>query len=96
MNPPLLSVGVPVYNGGQYLAAALDSALGQDYDNVEIVIADNCSSDDTAEIGRRYARTDVRVRYLRNAEHIGPSSNFARSSRKPEASTSPGWPTTTY
>jgi glycosyltransferase involved in cell wall biosynthesis len=63
----LLSIGVPVYNGERHLAEALESALGQDYPNLEVVIADSASTDSTPLICRRF-ETDSRVRYLRNRE----------------------------
>lgn len=73
---PLVSVGVPVYNGEEYLAEALASAVAQDHDNVEIVIADNASTDGTEEICRHFARSDPRVRYVRNPENVGSRANF--------------------
>jgi glycosyltransferase involved in cell wall biosynthesis len=73
-----VSIGVPVYNGGRFLAEALDSALAQDYEHIEVVISDNASGDDTPQIGGRYAEADGRVRYLRSEDHVGPSTNFAR------------------
>jgi glycosyltransferase involved in cell wall biosynthesis len=65
--PPLLSIGVPVYNGERHLAEALESALAQDYPNLEVVIADSASTDSTPEICRRF-EADSRVRYMRNRE----------------------------
>jgi glycosyltransferase involved in cell wall biosynthesis len=65
--PPLLSIGVPVYNGERHLAEALESALGQDYPNLEVVIADAASTDSTPLICRRF-EADSRVRYMRNRE----------------------------
>jgi glycosyltransferase involved in cell wall biosynthesis len=75
---PLLSIGMPVYNGERYLAEALDSVLRQDYPNLEILIADNASTDATPAICRRYT-ADARVRYERNAETIEPNANFRRA-----------------
>lgn len=73
---PLVSIGVPVYNGGDLLTEALESALSQDYPNLEIVIADNASTDETEAICRRFAERDPRVRYIRNATNIGPLPNW--------------------
>lgn len=75
---PLVSIGLPVYNGADQLAAAIESALGQDYENVEIVVCDNASEDDTEAIGRRFAEADARVRYFRNPSNIGFLPNFRR------------------
>ena len=47
---PLVSVGMPVYNGEKYLCRALDSLVAQDYKNIELVISDNDSTDATTEI----------------------------------------------
>jgi glycosyltransferase involved in cell wall biosynthesis len=73
---PRLSIGVPVYNGENYLAEAIDSLLAQSYDDFEIVISDNASTDRTAEICQDYAARDARVRYHRNANNIGSGPNF--------------------
>ena len=56
----------------------MDSALAQNYENVEVVVCDNASTDDTPIICERYASLDARVRYYRNAENLGAARNFAR------------------
>lgn len=75
---PRLSIGLPVYNGQQYLAEALEALLGQSYRDFELIISDNASTDGTEEICRRYAQLDPRVRYLRLTRNIGaaPNHNF--------------------
>lgn len=75
---PRLSVGLPVYNGQRYLAAALDSLLGQSFTDFELIISDNASTDGTEEICRRYAAKDPRIRYIRQPRNIGanPNHNF--------------------
>lgn len=75
---PLVSVGIPVYNGADYLADALESVLGQDYASVEVVVCDNASDDGTAAIAARFSEQDSRVRYIRNHENIGLLPNFRR------------------
>jgi hypothetical protein len=75
---PLLSIGVPVYNGERYLAEALDSALQQEYAPLEVVISDNGSTDSTADICRRYQR-DARVRSVRSPDTTDPITNFGRA-----------------
>ena len=92
---PRLSIGLPVYNGGRYLAKALDSLLGQSYEDFEIVIADNASTDDTAELCRDYERRDQRIRYFRQPRNIGFRQTTTLSSKLPEAVSSSGRPTTT-
>ncbi len=73
---PLVSVGLPVYNGEKYLAEALDSILGQTLDDIEVLISDNASTDRTAEICQAYAARDPRIRYHRQASNIGAARNF--------------------
>jgi glycosyltransferase involved in cell wall biosynthesis len=74
----LLSVGIPVYNGEGYLAAALESLLAQSLKEIEIVISDNASTDCTPEICRAYQAKDKRIRYVRNEQNIGAARNFNR------------------
>ncbi len=79
MSNPKVSVGVPVYNGEKYVRQALDSLLAQDFDDFEIVICDNASTDGTAEICQSYAAKDPRIRYFRNESNIGASPNYSRT-----------------
>lgn len=72
---PLVSIGVPVYNGELYLRSALESIVGQTYGNLEIVIADNASTDGTEDICREFAARDPRVRYHRHLFNLGASAN---------------------
>lgn len=75
---PLVTIGIPVYNGADHLAEAIESVLAQDYPNLELVICDNASEDETETICRHYAAVDPRVRYLRNTTNIGFMPNFRR------------------
>jgi glycosyltransferase involved in cell wall biosynthesis len=72
---PRLSVGLPVYNGENYVAESLEALLGQSYEDFELIISDNASTDGTADICRRYARQDSRVRYIRQPQNIGLARN---------------------
>jgi glycosyltransferase involved in cell wall biosynthesis len=72
---PLVSIGLPVFNGEMFLGAALDSLLSQSYPNLEIVISDNASTDATPGICERYAQRDSRIRYSRLPENIGGVPN---------------------
>ncbi|MEZ4592547.1 MAG: glycosyltransferase family 2 protein [Chloroflexota bacterium] len=72
---PLVSIGLAVYNGEEYLEEALNSLLGQTFTDFEIIISDNASTDHTAEICLRYAEQDARIRYHRNATNIGGANN---------------------
>lgn len=75
---PLVSIGVPVYNGEKGLVRALDGLLGQDYDAVEIIISDNGSTDATPQICKEYVRKDPRVQYHRSEKNLGGPWNFNR------------------
>ncbi|HTX27468.1 MAG TPA: glycosyltransferase family 2 protein [Streptosporangiaceae bacterium] len=72
---PRLTIGLPVYNGERYLAQAIDALLGQSYEDFELIISDNASTDGTAEICRRSAQHDARVRYIRQPKNIGLAPN---------------------
>ncbi len=73
---PLVTIGCAVYNGEKTLARALEPLVGQDYANVELLIADDCSTDRSWEICGAYARRDPRVRLIRNPRNIGLTANF--------------------
>jgi len=73
---PRVSIGVPVYNGGQFLACTLDCLLTQTYSDFELIICDNCSDDQTEQICRQYVATDARIRYHRNSTNMGAPRNF--------------------
>ena len=72
----LLSIGMPVYNGEKYLIQALDSLLTQSFKDFELIISDNASTDNTAEICKRYLEKDNRIKYYRNKVNIGAVANF--------------------
>ena len=76
MSKVKLSVGMPVYNGQEFLASAIDSILNQSFKDFELIISDNASTDATEQICQEYAAKDPRVRYFRNAENIGASDNY--------------------
>ncbi|HVC25843.1 MAG TPA: glycosyltransferase [Acidimicrobiales bacterium] len=75
---PLVSVLVPVHNHAEYLAQCLDSVLAQTYDNLEIVVVDDCSLDDARRVAERYARVDERVRLEPNRANLGLVGNHRR------------------
>ena len=73
---PLVSIGIPTYNRERLIGRAIESALHQDYLNIEIVISDNASTDSTPEVCRRYAQTQPNVRYVRQPRNLGATRNF--------------------
>lgn len=76
---PRVSVGLPVFNGDNYLVEAIESHLAQTFADFELVICDNGSTDGTEAICRRFADRDPRIRYLRFDANIGAASNFNRA-----------------
>ena len=71
-----VSIGLPVYNGGRFLEGALHSLLSQTFEDFEVIISDNASTDGTEEICRAVARSDSRIRYSRNRMNVGAARNF--------------------
>lgn len=74
----LVSIGVPVFNGGRYVVETLRSLLAQDHDDLEILVADNGSTDDTLDLCRDLAAGDSRVRYLLSDVNRGAAWNYNR------------------
>lgn len=73
---PVVTVGLPVFNGGEILYQAIESILSQEYQNIELIISDNCSTDNTKEICLKYKKLDQRVKYYRLEENLGAIKNF--------------------
>jgi glycosyltransferase involved in cell wall biosynthesis len=63
----LVTIVLPTYNGVRYISQSIESCLGQTYDNIELIVVDDASADNTADIVREYAARDSRVSYLRHA-----------------------------
>lgn len=74
--PPRLSIGLPVYNGEDFLPHAIDSILAQTFTDFELIVSDNASTDGTRAICEAYAKRDARVRYHRNDVNIGATQNW--------------------
>lgn len=77
MNPKI-SIIIPTYNRVHYLVQAINSVLAQDYENLEIIVGDNASSDTTKEIIKPYLN-DNRVKYYVNTENIGMVNNWKKA-----------------
>ena len=73
---PEVSVGLPVYNGEQYLHEAVQSILDQAFTDFELIISDNASTDRTGEICLDLASRDKRIRYIRQKRNIGAIRNY--------------------
>jgi glycosyltransferase involved in cell wall biosynthesis len=74
MNRPRLTIGVPVYNGEDFLREALDSLVAQSFGDFELLISDNASTDSTRDICAEYR--DSRIRYHRNETNVGAARNY--------------------
>ena len=68
---PLISVIMPAYNAEKYIEAAVQSVRSQTYTNWELLILDDCSTDDTAKIAGTFAEMDSRICLLRNSQNVG-------------------------
>lgn len=74
---PLVSILIPTYNQARYIAQAVDSALAQTYANLEVVVCDDASSDDTPEVLRQY-ENNPKVRIFRNERNLGRVGNYRK------------------
>lgn len=82
MKKPLVSVCIPAYNSSEYIADTIESILNQTYTNLELVVVDDCSKDNTAEIVEGYAARDSRVRLVRNEKNLGMTGNWTKAVRE--------------
>jgi glycosyltransferase involved in cell wall biosynthesis len=73
---PLVSIGLPTFNGANTIAQAIKSVLKQSYRNIELVISDNASEDETGMICQRFCEVDDRVKYIRQPQNQGSILNF--------------------
>ena len=73
---PMVSVAMPVFNGEPYIEESIRCVLNQTYDNLELVISDNASTDNTEQICRDFKEKDDRVVYIRNTTNIGAAKNY--------------------
>ena len=73
---PLVTVGIPTYNRAKFLTQTIDSVLNQTYNNIEILISDNASTDHTQSLCEQYKNTDTRITYIRQEKNLGPTPNF--------------------
>ncbi len=76
IDKPLVSIGMPVYNGEKYIRKALNSLLSQNYNNFELIISDNASTDKTLLICEDYAARDNRISIHKHSHNVGIQKNF--------------------
>src|SRR4051812_29250250 len=75
---PLVSIGLPVYNGENYVADAINCVLSQTFSDWELIISDNASTDRTLDICREFARKDAKIRIYQYERNMGVSPNHNR------------------
>jgi glycosyltransferase involved in cell wall biosynthesis len=75
---PKVSIGLPVYNGEQFIRSAIDSVLKQTFLDYELIVSDNASTDSTQDIVEFYVNRDRRIRYYRNDRNFGAAYNYNR------------------
>jgi len=73
---PLVSICIPTFNRAQMVLRAIESCINQTYKNIEIVVSDSASADNTREVVLNYANRDSRIKYFRNETNIGSGRNF--------------------
>lgn len=76
---PLISIALCTYNGGKYLEMQLQSILSQTYPNLEVVIVDDRSTDETEDLILQYLKIDKRIKFFKNPNNIGFNKNFERA-----------------
>ena len=74
---PLVTIGIPTYNREVLIRRAIESAINQDYLNIEIIISDNNSTDSTLSVCQELCARDARIRYIRQPSNVGATRNFA-------------------
>lgn len=77
-NRTRVSIGLPVYNGEPFLIKTLESILQQTFEDFELIILDNASTDNTEQICRAYLKKDSRISYVRNNQNFGATYNYNR------------------
>lgn len=78
MTVPLVSIALPVYNGEEWLEQAISTLIKQSYKNIEIIIADDCSSDNSQKICEKYASKYSQITFIENETNLGGQENFLK------------------
>ena len=71
MMSPFISIIIPTYNVGRYIARCLESCINQTFSDIEILIVDDCGSDDSIKIAQSYAKQDSRIKIIHNEKNLG-------------------------
>lgn len=78
-NLPLISIVIATCNGARYFSEQLESVLSQTYKNLEVIISDDCSEDETLKIARKFTALDGRIRLFSNEKRLGIAINFLKA-----------------
>ncbi len=73
---PLVTIGIPAFNSEKTISEAIESVLQQDYENLELIVSDNFSTDATLDICKSFSRSDPRVRVIAQSANMGAVNNF--------------------
>ena len=73
---PKVSIGIPVYNGGKTIIHCIESIINQSFTDIELIIADNASTDNTEQVCREYSQKDKRITYIRHQQNMGGGFNL--------------------
>lgn len=79
---PLLTIAIPTYNGSKTIRNMMDLLMAQYEDSVEVLVSDNCSTDDTRDIIVNYQKLYPYIQYIRNDKNIGPDANFLQCMKR--------------
>jgi len=82
IKPPLISIGMPVYNGAAYIRFTLEGLLAQSFGDFELIVSDNASTDATRDVIEDCMLLDARVRYERQPANLGVNPNFSHVARR--------------
>jgi glycosyltransferase involved in cell wall biosynthesis len=75
-NSPIITIGLPVYNGENHIEEAIQSVLSQTNTDFKLIISDNCSTDNTEVIAKKFLNKDCRISYYRQSENVGGLKNM--------------------
>lgn len=79
MMQPLISIALCTYNGAKYLQEQLMSIVNQTYKNIEVVIVDDCSTDNTVDIVKSLEKSFPRIKLYQNEKNLGFNKNFEKA-----------------
>ncbi len=75
-NMPIITIGIPVYNGEKFIQKCIESVLQQTYRNFELIISDNASIDSTTDICNKFLKKDDRIKFFKQNKNMGANWNF--------------------